>query len=112
MKVSDFTMCECKVWKAAATGTLVDRRVGDSAIDSPEKGTEWGPERTVRAEVIVDLLIGNGEAASMAVRGVRLQGPHITGDLNLEARACLQTHNQSKIEAMVTIARKLTARFS
>src|SRR6266566_3352415 len=85
MKVSDFTMCECKVWEAAATGTLVDRRVGDSAIDSPEKGTEWGPERTVRAEVIVDLLIGNGEAASMAVRGVRLQGAHITGDLNLEA---------------------------
>jgi hypothetical protein len=85
MKVSDFTMCECKVWEAAATGTLVDRRMGDYAIDSPEKGTEWGPERTVRAEVIVDLLIGNGEAASMAVRGVRIQGAHITGDLKLEA---------------------------
>src|SRR5438067_4349474 len=85
MKVSDFTMCECKVWEAAATGTLVDRRVGDSAIDSPEKGTEWGPERTVRADVIAALLIGDGDAASATVRGVRLQGARITGELNLEA---------------------------
>jgi hypothetical protein len=85
MKVSDFTMCECKIREAAATGTLVDLRVGDRALDSPEKGTEWGPERTVRAEVIADLLIGNGEAASVPVKGVRIQGARITGELNLEA---------------------------
>lgn len=85
MKVSDFTMCESKVRVAAATGTVVDLRVGDSDIDSPEKWSEWGTERTVRAEVIADLLIGGGEAASMAVRAVRLQGARITGELNLEA---------------------------
>jgi hypothetical protein len=44
MKVSDFTICESKVREAAATGTLVDLRVGDRTIDSPEKGTEWGIE--------------------------------------------------------------------
>src|SRR5215471_12585874 len=85
MKVSDFTMCECKVREAAATRTLVDLRVGDPALDAPEKGTEWGPERSVRAEVIADLLIGNGEAASVPVRGVRVQGARITGELDLEA---------------------------
>src|SRR5215469_8093409 len=85
MNVSDLTMCECKVREAASTGTLVDLRVGDSDIDSPEKGAEWGPERSVRAEVIADLLIGNGEAASVPVRGVRVQGARITGELNLEA---------------------------
>ena len=85
MNVSDFTMCECKVREAAATGTLVDLRVGDPAVDAPEKATEWGPERTVRAEVIADLLIGNGETASVPVRGVRIQGTRITGELNLEA---------------------------
>jgi hypothetical protein len=85
MKVSDFTMCESKVREAAATGTLVDLRVGDSDIDSPEKWSEWGTERTVRAEVIAALLTGDGEAASVAVRGVRLQGARITGNLNLEA---------------------------
>ena len=84
MNVSDFTMCECKVREAAATGTLVDLRVVDRALDSPEKGTVWGPERTLRAEVIADLLIGNGGAASVPVRGVRLQGARITHDLRNE----------------------------
>src|SRR5690242_3594677 len=85
MKSSDLTETERKVWQAAATGTLVDLRVGDSQLDSPEKWAEWGAERTVRAEVIADLLIGDGDAASKTVRGVRLQGAPITGDLNLEA---------------------------
>jgi hypothetical protein len=89
MNVSDFTMCECKVREAAATGTLVDLRVCDPAVDAPEKATEWGPKRTVRAEVIADLLIGNGEAASVPVRGVRIQGARITGELNLEASTLL-----------------------
>src|SRR5215467_5437512 len=85
MKVSDFTMCECKVREAAETGIVVDLRVGDPALDAPKKGTEWGPERSVRAEVIADLLLGNDEAASVPVRGIRLQGARITGELNLEA---------------------------
>jgi hypothetical protein len=85
MKSSDLTESEKKVWDAAATGTLVDLRVGDSQLDSPEKWAEWGPERTVRAEAIADLLIGDGDAASTAVRGVRLQGARIMGELNLEA---------------------------
>ena len=85
MKLSDLTKSERKVWQAAATGTLVDLRVGDSKLDSPEKWAEWGTERTVRAEVVADLLIGDGEAASVAIRGVRLRGARIVGDLNLEA---------------------------
>ena len=72
MKVSDFTMGESKVREAAATGTLVDLRVGDRDIDSLEKWSEWGLERTVHAEVIEDLLIGDGDAASTGMRGVRL----------------------------------------
>ena len=35
MTVSDFTMCESKVREAAATGTLVDLRVGDSSYRFP-----------------------------------------------------------------------------
>ncbi len=84
-KFSGLTDPERKIWEAAVTGTLVDLRTGDSKLDSPEKGAEWGTERTIRAKVIVDLLIGNGEAASMSIRGVRLQGARITGDLDLEA---------------------------
>src|SRR5207245_9236757 len=62
-----------------------DCLVGDRELDSPERGSEWGPERTVPAQVIADLLIGDGDAASVVVKGVRLQGARITGDLNLEA---------------------------
>jgi len=85
MKLSDLTMSERKVCEAAATGTLVDLRVGNPELDSPERWREWGTERTARGEVIADLLIGDGEAASTSARGVRLQGARITGDLNLEA---------------------------
>lgn len=85
MKLRDLTESERKVWHAAATGTLVDLRVGDPDLDFPERWAEWGAERTIRAEVIADLLLGDGEAASVPVRGVRLQGARITGELNLEA---------------------------
>ena len=68
MKRSDLTDTETKVWQAAATGAVVDLRVGDSQLDSPEKWAEWGTERTVRADVIADLLIGDGDAASVAIR--------------------------------------------
>src|SRR6266568_2514939 len=85
MKVSDLTESERKVWQSATTGALVDLRVGNPELDSPEKWTEWESGRTIQAEVIVDLLIGDDEAASTAVRGVRLQGARITGELNLEA---------------------------
>jgi hypothetical protein len=85
MKSSDLTDTERKVWQAAATGVVVDLRFGDSQLDSPEKWAEWGTDRTVRADVIADLLIGDGEAAALPVRGVRLQGARITGKLNLEA---------------------------
>jgi len=83
--LSDLATTERKLWQVAAMGAVVDLRVGDSQLDSPEQCAKWGPERTVRAQVIADLLIGEGDAAAMAVRGVRLRGARITGDLNLEA---------------------------
>jgi hypothetical protein len=50
MKSDDLTEPEKKVLQAAATGAVVDLRVVDSQLDSPEKWAEWGPERSVRAE--------------------------------------------------------------
>src|SRR5947209_6357208 len=84
MKVSDLTESERKLWQAAATGALVNLRAGDDELDSPERWANWGSDRTVRAEVVTDLLIGDGEAASRTVKGVRLQGARIVGELNLE----------------------------
>jgi len=70
VKLSDKDV-EKKVREAAATGTLVDLRVGFR-------------DRTVRADIIADLLIGDGLAVPTAIRGMRLQGASITGELNLE----------------------------
>jgi hypothetical protein len=39
-----------------ATGALVDLRKGNSTVDDPSHGQEWGPERSVRAEVLAELL--------------------------------------------------------
>ena len=85
MKVSDLTESERKVWRLAATGAVVDFRVGNPKLDSPERWAEWGAERTIRAEVIADLLLGDGEAATTAVRGVGVRGARIVGDLDLKA---------------------------
>lgn len=42
MKLSDLTETEWKVWESATPGTLVDLRVGDAKLDSPEQWAEWG----------------------------------------------------------------------
>lgn len=85
MKVSDLTKSEQEIWQAAVTGVGIDLQSGQDNLDSPERWSEWTPERTVRSEVIAVLLIGDGEAASITVRGIRLRGARITGELNLEA---------------------------
>lgn len=85
MKVSDLTKSEQEIWQAAVTGVGIDLQSGQDNLDSPERWSEWTPERTVRSEVIAALLIGDGEAASITVRGIRLRGARITGELTLEA---------------------------
>ena len=42
MKLSDLTDTETKVWQAAATGTLVDLRVGDSQLELPREVGRMG----------------------------------------------------------------------
>jgi hypothetical protein len=66
-----------------ATGALVDLRKGNSTVDDPSHGEQWGPERTVRAEVLAELLIE--PSRSQLPRALRLAGARITGTLNLEA---------------------------
>jgi hypothetical protein len=86
MKSSDLTETERKVWQAAATGTLVDLRVGDSQLDSPERWAEWGKERTVRAEVIADLLISAINLYETTAVSVRLSGSHVPTVLTEQLR--------------------------
>jgi hypothetical protein len=80
MKIADLTSAERRVWKAFRRGETVDFRRAD---DEPEHGDAWGPERTVRAEVMRALLL-NGEAADGEIAALRLTGARISGLLDLQ----------------------------
>ncbi|MFK0189593.1 oxidoreductase [Kitasatospora sp. NPDC090308] len=51
--------------------------------DDPFTGAPWGPERTVRAEVIARLLLHGPEAAPGKVTALKLTGARITGEFTL-----------------------------
>ncbi|MFF5207261.1 pentapeptide repeat-containing protein [Streptosporangium sp. NPDC000396] len=74
---------ERQVWDAYPAGAWVDLRTGDADVDDPANGADWGPERTVRAEVIAALLLGAREPEPGKTAGLRLAGAHVTGKLDL-----------------------------
>src|SRR5436190_1473472 len=68
----------------AAEGGLLDlrccRRPGE---DEATRGQEWGPQRQIRAQVLFQLLTGNGPQLANHVLAVRLRGAQIVGRLDL-----------------------------
>jgi hypothetical protein len=77
--VENLSDAERLMWEAFPRGELVDLRSGDARIDDPAGGWEWGPERTVRAEVLKVLLLGvravePGYTAKLALAGARIVG--------------------------------------
>ncbi|MCX4777242.1 membrane-associated oxidoreductase [Streptomyces sp. NBC_01264] len=81
MEINDLTPAERRVWDAFPRGERVD------FLEAPEEtgagGADWGPERTVRAEVLTALLLG-GPTAEGQVAGLNVRGARITGKLNLK----------------------------
>lgn len=80
----ELTPPERRVWDAFPEGRRVDLRSGEGEADDPVRGGEWGPERTVRAAVLVALLLGGNAEPSGAVASLRLAGARITGRLDLD----------------------------
>ncbi len=80
MQIDELTEPERVVWEAFPRGEPVDLSGGDQDFDSTNA---WGPDRTVRAEVISDLLLGAQDNEPGHVAAVRLTGARITGTLNL-----------------------------
>lgn len=74
---------ERRVWNAYPSGVWVDLRTGDTGADDPANGEEWGPERTVRAEVIAALLLGAREPEPGRTAGLRLAGARVAGTLDV-----------------------------
>jgi hypothetical protein len=76
---------EQRLLRAVATGRLVDLRTGDERRDDPAGGAAWSAERTVRAEVLIDLLTGQRVPENGRLRAVKLRGARVTGQFDLEA---------------------------
>ncbi|MEV0522638.1 membrane-associated oxidoreductase [Streptomyces sp. NPDC050439] len=85
MEITDLTPAERRVWQAFPLGEGVDFRESpdrEGPDDDPWSGGSWGPERTVRAEVLRALLL-NGPTQDGETAGMKLSGARITGRLDL-----------------------------
>jgi len=81
LSYDELTPPEPRVWDAFTAGRPVDLRTGSPEDDNVAAGRRWGPERSVRAEVLTALLLGDGAARTPEARAaaLRLTGARITG---------------------------------
>ncbi|MFE2289311.1 oxidoreductase [Streptomyces sp. NPDC059443] len=75
----DLTDPERRMWSAYRTGSVCDLSARTAERDDPHADTAWGPERSVRAQVVALLLLHGpgpvpGRVASLKLRGVRITG--------------------------------------
>ncbi|MFD9409613.1 membrane-associated oxidoreductase [Streptomyces sp. NPDC059989] len=80
MEINELTPAERRVWDAFPRGEGVDFRTDPD--ETGEGGESWGPERTLRADVLAELLL-NGPRIVGQVPGLNIRGARITGKLNL-----------------------------
>lgn len=83
LSYDELTSPERELWDAFPAGRRVDLRTGVPEDDRVAGGGQWGPGRTVRAAVIVALLLGANTVQPGAVACLRLAGARISGHLNL-----------------------------
>ncbi|MBV6696269.1 oxidoreductase [Kitasatospora aureofaciens] len=79
----DWTDTEQELWEAFRQGNVFDCRCRDSDEDDPFGDAAWGPDRTVRADVLARLLLAGPTAAPGRVSSLRMNGVNVTGALNL-----------------------------
>ncbi|MEU6216530.1 membrane-associated oxidoreductase [Streptomyces sp. NPDC047022] len=78
--IEDLTPAERRVWEAFPLGEGVDFR--EDPDEDPAAGASWGPERTVRAEVLRAMLL-DGPVRDGRTAGLKVWGARITGVLHL-----------------------------
>ncbi len=77
----NLTPAEKKLIKAAKNGQVADYRRRSKELDDPAKGASWSRERTIRAEVIYALAVGDNP--QVHAKGVQIWGAKIVGPLDL-----------------------------
>ncbi|WP_327358294.1 membrane-associated oxidoreductase [Streptomyces sp. NBC_01304] len=81
MEIDELTPAELQVWQAFPRGTEVDFRTAPG--EEATAGSTWGPERTLRAEVLRTLLL-NGPRTAGETAVLKVTGARITGRLDLQ----------------------------
>jgi hypothetical protein len=85
LEKSDLAPAERELCAAAAAGRLLDRRTRRPGEDNPAQGRSWGKDRQIRAQLLRQLLTGDGcfDETFGPPLAVRLRGVQIIGRLNL-----------------------------
>jgi hypothetical protein len=68
------TPAERELLSAAIVGAPADFRVGHRELDDPAKGASWGTDRTLQAELLARLLVGDLTPKQDRVRTVQVRG--------------------------------------
>jgi hypothetical protein len=76
---------EQRIVEAAETGRLTDLRAREPDQDDPARGAMWNADRTVRADVLVELLVGERPGQVRRPRAIKVRGARIKGRLDLDA---------------------------
>ncbi|WP_443054139.1 oxidoreductase [Streptomyces sp. IBSBF 2435] len=79
----DWTPVERRMWQAFREGRTCDLRTGRAGEDDPLAGPVWGPDRTVRAQAVAELLLDGPPAVPGRVTALKLAGVRISGRLML-----------------------------
>ncbi|SDK10916.1 hypothetical protein [Streptomyces indicus] len=80
MEPSDLTPAEAQVWAAFPHGAALDFRTSED--EDITRGAGWGPDRTLRAEVLSALLL-DGPRTAGEIPALRVAGARIVGKLFL-----------------------------
>ncbi|MCX5196754.1 oxidoreductase [Streptomyces sp. NBC_00249] len=79
----DLTDPEHRMWQAFRTGSVCDLSARVTGQDDPHSDQVWGPERSVRADVVALLLLAGPAPVPGRVASLKLRGVRITGRLDL-----------------------------
>jgi hypothetical protein len=82
---NELSAAERLLLQAVSTGTVADVRIGEPESDDPAGGAVWDADRTVRAELLTELLTAERGAQGGLLRAVKLRGARVVGVLDLEA---------------------------
>jgi len=85
----DLTPAEAKLLESTQEGAEADFRSGDQEKDNPENSEKWGPERTLRPELLYWLCTDPEAGRQVHAKGIWIWGAKIVGPLDFTSATLL-----------------------